>query len=64
MSSNVEMIEVVCPKCGEEYGYWYGVDDPAETDSCPYCGHAVAGDRSLHKDGVWALTVEDEMSDR
>ncbi len=29
MSSNAEMIEVVCPRCGEEFGHWYRLDDPA-----------------------------------
>jgi DNA-directed RNA polymerase subunit RPC12/RpoP len=64
MSSTAEMIEVVCPRCGDEYGHWYQPEDPAAMASCPHCGHDLAGDRFLHENGVWALTAEDEATDR
>jgi len=64
MSSYADIIEVVCPKCGEEYGHWYRFEDPDEMTSCPHCGHALSNDRLLHEDGVWSLTVEDEVTDR
>jgi predicted RNA-binding Zn-ribbon protein involved in translation (DUF1610 family) len=64
MSSTAEMIEVVCPRCGEEYGHWYQPEDPAAMASCPHCGHDLAADRLLHEDGVWALTVEEEATER
>jgi DNA-directed RNA polymerase subunit RPC12/RpoP len=64
MNSNTEMIEVVCPRCGEEYGHWRRPNDPAAAASCPRCGHDLSGDRLLHEDGVWSLTTEDEATDR
>ncbi len=64
MSANAEMIEVVCPRCGEEYGHWNRPDDPAANAPCPRCGHDLSADRLLHEDGVWALTAEDEATDR
>ena len=64
MSSNAEMIEVVCPRCGEEFGEWHRLDDPAAMASCPLCGHDLTGDRLLHEDGVWALAAEDEATAR
>ena len=62
MSSNVEMVEVVCPRCSEEFGHWHRLEDPPAVESCPHCGYDVSGDRLLHEDGVWTLTPEDEAT--
>jgi predicted RNA-binding Zn-ribbon protein involved in translation (DUF1610 family) len=64
MSSNAEMVDVVCPRCGEEFGHWHRPEDPSAMALCPHCGHDLAGDRLLHEDGFWVLTAEDEATDR
>lgn len=62
MRSAAEMIEVLCPRCGEEFADWFR---PAESSpllsTCPHCGHDLTTDPVVHEDGVLALTpVEDE----
>ena len=66
MSPTAEMIEVVCPRCGESYAQWYRpATDPAAISSCPHCGHDPAIDRLVHEDGIWTLTAdEDEAAER
>jgi predicted RNA-binding Zn-ribbon protein involved in translation (DUF1610 family) len=60
MSSLPEKIEVVCPKCGEEYAAWdRSAYDPATSSSCPHCGHEMANDQSVRQDGAWLPTADE-----
>ena len=60
MSPTVDVIEVVCPRCGETYAHWYHPFVESTTSSCPHCGHDPALDRLIHEDGVWSLAAEEE----
>lgn len=61
MSSTEELIEVFCPRCGENYAYWEcSTLDSAASSNCPHCGHNPAADRLIHEDGVWSLAAEEE----
>ena len=61
MSSTEELIEILCPRCGEPYAHWEcPALEPATSSSCPHCGHDPAVDRLIHEDGVWSLTAEEE----
>ena len=61
MSSTEELIEVFCPRCGEQYAHWERPAlESATSSSCPNCGHDPAVDRLIHEDGVWSLTAEEE----
>ena len=61
MSSTEEMIEVICPRCGEPYAHWQGPTmESAASSTCPHCGHDPAVDRLIHEDGIWSLTAEEE----
>ena len=65
MDSTAEMIEVVCPRCGEEFALWYRLaPDPTTTTTCPSCGHDLAGDRLLHEEGFWVLAADDKEAER
>ena len=52
MRSAAEMIEVRCPKCGEEYADWHqpGESQPLQP-VCPVCGQELATDPELYEDG-------------
>lgn len=61
MSPPTELIEVVCPRCGESFAQWHRPGEETEAaSSCTHCGHDPATDRLVHEDGVWSLTAEDE----
>jgi len=61
MSSTEELIETICPRCGEAYAHWERpVPESAATSTCPHCGHDPAADRLIHEDGIWSLTAEEE----
>ena len=65
MDSTVEMIEVVCPRCGEEFALWYRLSsDLADSTTCPSCGHDLAEDRLLHEEGFWLLAADDKEIER
>lgn len=61
MRSAAEMIEVSCPKCGEDYIDW---DRPFETSPmqspCPHCGYDMATDPVALEDGAWLPAVVDD----
>jgi predicted RNA-binding Zn-ribbon protein involved in translation (DUF1610 family) len=60
MVSIVEEIDVVCPKCGEEYIDWYRPSfDPAASSTCPRCGHEIAEDQMMREDGIWTLVTDE-----
>jgi hypothetical protein len=64
MSALPEKIEVMCPKCGEDFGGWYqSSSDPAASSTCPRCGYRMGTDASLFSEGVWdpALDEIEEM---
>jgi len=61
MSSTAEMIEVLCPRCGDEYLDWYRPSlDPAISSTCPNCGYDPATDQLLHENGALVLEADDE----
>jgi endogenous inhibitor of DNA gyrase (YacG/DUF329 family) len=61
MNSTYEMIEVLCPRCGETYAHWQRPTTESATSlSCPRCGHDPASDRLIHEDGIWSLTADEE----
>jgi predicted RNA-binding Zn-ribbon protein involved in translation (DUF1610 family) len=65
MDSTVETIEVVCPRCGDEFALWYRLSpDPADPATCPTCGHDLAEDRLLHEEGFWVLVADDGEAER
>ena len=66
MSSTAEMIEVMCPRCGDGYLDWYRPSlDQAFSSTCPYCGYDPACDLLLHQNGAWVLEADDnEAFDR
>jgi DNA-directed RNA polymerase subunit RPC12/RpoP len=60
MNSIVEEIDIVCPRCGEEFTDWTRPSlDAITTSTCPRCGYRLADDRVLREDGIWALTTDD-----
>jgi len=60
MNSIVDEIDVVCPKCGEEYIDWYRPSfDPAVSAKCPRCGHELADDQLTREEGIWTLATDD-----
>jgi len=64
MDSTVEMIEVVCPRCNEEFVLWYRPSpDPTASTTCPSCGHDLAEDRLLHEEGFWVLAADDQEAE-
>jgi len=61
MSSTDEMIEVLCPRCGETYAHWQRpTTESATFSSCPRCGYDPGGDRLIHEDGIWTLIADEE----
>lgn len=61
MHSAAEMIEVLCPRCGEEYADWQRPFEDAPTQPvCPHCGHDLATDPLVHEDGVLVPAVVDD----
>jgi NAD-dependent SIR2 family protein deacetylase len=61
MSSTTELIETLCPRCGESYAHWERQTlESVLPPSCPYCGHDPATDRLIHEDGIWSLTADEE----
>ena len=64
MDLTVEMIEVVCPRCNEEFALWYPPPpDLAASTTCPNCGHDLAEDRLLHEEGFWVLAADDKEAE-
>jgi predicted RNA-binding Zn-ribbon protein involved in translation (DUF1610 family) len=56
MSSTAEVIEIVCPECGEEYVDWYRPGDGTTDHAvCPTCGYDLSVDPVAHEDGGWTL---------
>ena len=65
MDSTIETIEVVCPRCGEEFALSYrSSPDPMPSLPCPTCGHDLAEDRLLHEEGFWVLAADDGEAER
>jgi len=62
MRSAVEMTEIVCPRCGEEFADWRAVSlPPSRSTTCPSCGYDISSDPFVHEEGVWPLEpVDDE----
>jgi hypothetical protein len=54
MSIHAEKIEVICPKCGDEFADWYRPSlDPAASATCPTCGYCLSDDSSVRTEGPW-----------
>jgi len=65
MSSLPEKIEVMCPKCGEEFADWRRYStDPAISAVCPHCGFDFAGDDRIRSEGEWQPPDEPDEFDR
>jgi len=61
MMATVEVIEVVCARCGEVYSEWYRpLLESAAPVECPHCGLDQTTDPALRENGVWAMVAEDE----
>jgi len=61
MQSTVEMTEIVCPRCGEEFADWHSLSLPSSRfTACPRCGYDLGSDPLLHEEGVWMLEADDE----
>jgi predicted RNA-binding Zn-ribbon protein involved in translation (DUF1610 family) len=62
MRSTVEMSEIVCPKCGEEFADWRAVSLPPDhSTTCPSCGYDISSDPLAYEEGIWILEPpEDE----
>lgn len=61
MSSTAELIETLCPRCGEAFAHWERQTLEATLPpACPHCGYDPAADRLIHLDGIWSLTAEEE----
>jgi len=60
MSSLPEMIEVMCPGCGEIFEAWCGPSvDPATSSDCPNCGFELAFDPAAYQDGLLEPAADD-----
>ncbi len=66
MSSLPEKIEVICPKCGEEFGGWLRPSaDPAVSSTCPTCGFALVSDDAVWSDGAYQPVLDElEVQER
>ncbi len=54
MGTIEEPIEVICPKCGEDFADWYRPSlDPATSSTCPRCGFDLTADREVRAEGPW-----------
>lgn len=61
MQSTAELVEIVCPRCGEEFADWHALSLPAgSATACPRCGHDLATDPLLHEEGLWVLEAADD----
>ena len=61
MDTIVESIEIICPKCGEDFADWYRPSlDPATSSTCPRCGYDLTEDREVRAEGPW-LPEEDSQ---
>jgi len=61
MRSTVEMSEIVCPKCGEEFADWHGVSLPSNfSTTCPSCGYDISSDPLAYEEGIWILEPADD----
>jgi hypothetical protein len=60
------MIEIICPRCGEDFSAWSRASfDPATSSSCPNCGHDFVNDPSLRDEAMWLPAFEDlDLEDR
>jgi predicted RNA-binding Zn-ribbon protein involved in translation (DUF1610 family) len=63
MQSTVEITEIVCPRCGEEFADWRSLSLPSgRSTTCPSCGYDISSDPLVHEEGVWPLEqFEDEV---
>jgi len=66
MTITAELVEIVCPKCGEWFTEWHdGSEDPATNARCPQCGFQLSGDPSVWQEGVLLPEPTDlELLDR
>ncbi len=66
MSITAELVEIVCPKCGEWFTQWDDTEeDPATTARCPHCGYRLSDDHSVWQEGVLLPEPTDlELLDR
>ncbi len=61
MRSAVEITELVCPKCGEEFADWRTVSLPSEhSTTCPSCGYDISSDPLVYEEGIWSLEPPDD----
>ncbi|MDX2436623.1 MAG: hypothetical protein QNL88_06180 [Acidobacteriota bacterium] len=61
MRSTAELVEIVCPRCGEEFADWHSLSLPAESATeCPRCGHDLATDPLFQEEGLWVFEPEDD----
>lgn len=61
MQTSVEMTEIVCPRCGEEFAEWQSLSfSSSRSTACPRCGYDLASDPLVHEEGVWAFEPDDE----
>lgn len=66
MSSLPEKVEVVCPKCGEEFAAWSARrSDPATSSTCPRCRFELMHDATVRQEGAWQPELDEpEAVDR
>lgn len=65
MNSNVEQLEIVCPRCGEIFADWYHPVGHGTESGCPRCGHRPTTDQVVHREGIWAFVPDiDDLVDR
>lgn len=61
MRSTVDMTEIVCPKCGEEFADWRTVSLPSShSTTCPSCGYDISSDPLVHEEGIWSFEPADD----
>ncbi len=61
MRSTVEISEIVCPKCGEEFADWRAVSLPSSrSTTCPSCGYDISSDPLAYEEGLWSLEPPDD----
>jgi hypothetical protein len=66
MSTTAELVEIICPKCGEWFTEWRREsEDPATTSRCPHCGFQLSDDHGVWQEGLWLPEADDaELADR
>lgn len=63
MRSTVEINEIVCPKCGEEFTDWHTVTLPSSGATiCPSCGYDISSDPLAYEEGLWTLEIPQDES--